>query len=220
MHKRFLISHTITIMSDIPEINLDDANSKSQSLALLQAVQRHHALVKINRFLLVLVFALMVAVFAMGIFLMPKQDTIEEIQANQAGTVSYALQNPALSAEINALKGQLFGLVSGSIESKLRSLEENIKRGSLVDSLNTLQDLKSDVKVLSTYTGHTQVKVQDDAVNQRLIKELTDLKDLVFLTFISCGLMIAAVGCIWLRNRYRLTHQKNRTIYLGRCRND
>ncbi len=204
----------------MPEINLDDANSKSQALALLQAVQRHHALVKTNRFLLILVFALMVVVFAMGVFLMPKQNALSEIQANQARTVTYALQNPAISAEINALKGQLFGLVSGSIESKLRSLEENIKRGSLVDSLNTIQDLKSDVKVLSTYTGASPVKAQDEAVNQQLIKELTDLKDLVYLTFISCGLMIAAVAGIWLRHRYRLTHQKTHTIYLSRSGND
>ena len=201
----------------MPEINLDDANSKSQALALLQAVQRHRALVKTNRYLLMLVFSLMMLVFAMGAFLMPKQNTLHEIQIDRA---AYALQNPAISAEINTLKGQLFGLVSGSIESKLRSLEENIKRGSLVDSLNTIQDLKSDVKVLSAYAGAPPVKAQDDAVNQQLIKELTDLKDLVYLTFISCGLMIAAVAGIWLRHRYRLTHQKNHTIYLARSRND
>jgi len=204
----------------MPEINLDDANSKSQALALLQAVQRHHALVKTNRYLLVLVFALMMLVFAMGAFFMPKQNTLAEIQANQVKSAAYALQNPAISAEINALKGQLFGLVSGSIESKLRSLEENIKRGSLVDSLNTIQDLKSDVKVLSAYSGTPPVAAKDDTVNQQLIKELTDLKDLIYLTFISCGLMIAAVAGIWLRHRYRLTHQKEHTIYLSRNRQE
>jgi len=204
----------------MPEINLDDANSKSQALALLQAVQRHHALVKANRYLLMLVFALMVLVFAMGAFLIPKQNTLNEIKANQAAAAAYALQNPAISEEINALKGQLFGLVSGSIESKLRSLEENIKRGSLVDSLNTIQDLKSDVKVLNAYTGTLPVKGRDDTVNLQLIKELTDLKDLVYLTFISCGLMIAAVAGIWFRHRYRLTHQNKNTIYLGRNRHN
>ncbi len=201
----------------MPEINLDDANSESRAIALLQAVQRHQALVKANRFLLMLVFTLMVAVFVMGLILLPRQSVLSEIQANKAEAARYALQNPAISAEINTLKGQLFGLVSGSIESKLRSLEENIKRGSLADSLNTIQDLKSDVKVLSAYTAGPQLnKVQDEAFNQRLIKELSDLKDLVYLTFISCGLMIAAVAGVWLRNRYRLTHQKRHTIYLNR----
>lgn len=204
----------------MPEINLDDADSESRALAILQAVQKHHALVKANRFLLMLVFALMVFVFVMGLFLMPKQSVLNDLKANKAATAAYALQNPAISAEINTLKGQLFGLVSGSIESKLRSLEENIKRGSVVDSLNTIQDLKSDVKVLSAYTNAPQVKAQEDAVNQQLIKEMTDLKDLVYLTFASCGLMIAAVAGVWIRHRYRLTHQKNHTILIGRSRHD
>jgi len=204
----------------MPEINLDDANSESRALALLQAVQRHHALVKANRFLLGLVFVLMVAVLAMGLVLMPSQTNWPQTQANQVAMASNALQNPAISAEINTLKSQLFGLVSGSIESKLRSLEENIKRGSVADSLNTIQDLKSDVKVLSAYTHAPQIKAPDAVVNQQLIKEMTDLKDLVYLTFISCGLMIAAVAGVWLRNRYRLTHQKNHTIYLARSRNE
>ncbi|WAR45783.1 hypothetical protein [Methylomonas rapida] len=204
----------------MPEINLDDANSESRALALLQAVQRHHALVKANRFLLGLVFVLMVAVLAMGLVLMPSQTNWPRSQASQVAMASNALQNPAISAEINTLKSQLFGLVSGSIESKLRSLEENIKRGSVADSLNTIQDLKSDVKVLSAYTHAPQIKAPDAVVNQQLIKEMTDLKDLVYLTFISCGLMIAAVAGVWLRNRYRLTHQNNHTIYLARSRNE
>ncbi|QPK65560.1 hypothetical protein IVG45_10815 [Methylomonas sp. LL1] len=205
----------------MPEINLDDANSESRALAILQAVQKHHALVKVNRFLLMLVFLLMVAVVVMGLVLMPNQNRLSDLKADPATTAAYALQNPAISAEINTLKGQLFGLVSGSIESKLRSLEENIKRGSVVDSLNTIQDLKSDVKVLSAYTDGPKVGSPREAeVNQQLIKELTDLKDLVYLTFISCGLMIAAVAGVWLRHRYRLTHQKSHTIYLSRSQQD
>lgn len=198
----------------MPEINLDDANSDSRALALIQAVQKHHALVKANRFLLAMVFVLMVAVFVMGLFLMPKQKSLSDLKANQADVAAYALQNPVISAEINVLKGQLFGLVSGSIDSKLRSLEENIKRGSMVESLNTLQDLKSDVKVLSTYSNTPQVENKGVVANQQLIKELTDLKDLVYMTFISCGLMIAALAGVWLRHRYRLTHQRKNTLYL------
>ena len=198
----------------MPEINLDDANSDSRALALIQAVQKHHALVKANRFLLAMVFVLMVAVFVMGVFLMPKQKSLSDLKANQADVAAYALQNPVISAEINVLKGQLFGLVSGSIDSKLRSLEENIKRGSMVESLNTLQDLKSDVKVLSTYSNSPQAESKGAVANQQLIKELTDLKDLVYMTFISCGLMIAALAGVWLRHRYRLTHQRKNTLYL------
>ena len=200
----------------MPEINPDDANIESRALAMLQAIQKHHALVKANRFLAILVLVLTVAVFVLGLTLLPKYNFVDEVKSQQAVSAAMALQNPAISAEINALKGQMFGLVSGSIESKLRSLEENIKHGSMAESLNTIQDLKSDVRVLSAYNTGPQLKSREDAVNQQLIKELTDLKDLVYLTFISCGLMIAAVAGIWFRHRYRLTHQKNNTIFLGR----
>ena len=201
----------------MPEINLDDVDNDKRALAVLQVVQRHHALVKVNRALLVVVFVLMAAVFGMGLVLLPGYDVIDSAKANQASNVNYALQNPAISAEINTLKGQMFGLVSGSIESKLRSLEENIKRGSVADSLNTLQDLRSDVKVLGAYsTSESHANVQQQSLpNQQLIKELTDLKDLVYLTFISCGLMIAAVAGVWFRHR-RLTHHRAYKGYLSR----
>ena len=201
----------------MPEINLDDVDNEKHALVVLQVVQRHHALVKANRALLVVVFLLMAAVFAMGLFLLPRNNVIETAKANQAANVNFALQNPAISAEINTLKGQMFGLVSGSIESKLRSLEENIKRGSVADSLNTIQDLRSDVKVLGAYsTAEAQANIQQQAVpNQQLIKEMTDLKDLVYLTFISCGLMIAAVAGVWFRHR-RLTHHRAYKGYLSR----
>ena len=201
----------------MPEINLDDVDNEKHALVVLQVVQRHHALVKANRALLVVVFLLMAAVFAMGLFILPRNNVIETAKANQAANVNFALQNPAISAEINTLKGQMFGLVSGSIESKLRSLEENIKRGSVADSLNTIQDLRSDVKVLGAYsTAEAQANIQQQAVpNQQLIKEMTDLKDLVYLTFISCGLMIAAVAGVWFRHR-RLTHHRAYKGYLSR----
>ncbi|MGR8930619.1 MAG: hypothetical protein ACU836_08250 [Gammaproteobacteria bacterium] len=207
-------------MSNMPEFNPDDVNGESQAISLLQAVQKHHALVKANRFLLMLVFVLMVVVFAMGLVFLPSHNALlNEIQANRATATHYALQNPVISAEIDALKGQMFGLVSGSIESKLRSLEESIKRGSLADSLNTIQDLKSDVKVLNAYSGSPPVnKTQDSAANQQLIRELTDLKDLVYMTLVSCGLMFGAVACIWFRQRYRISHHKNHSAYLGNSR--
>lgn len=186
----------------MPEINLDDEGNESRALMVLH---RHQALVKVNRMLLVLVFVLMVAVVSLGLVLLPKYSVLN---SGQPADARYALQNPVISAEINTLKGQMFGLVSGSIESKLRALEENIKRGSVADSLNTIQDLKSDVRVLNAYSSETQqVKSQEIAGNQQLVKELTDLKDLVYLTFVSCGLMIAAVAGVWFRRR-RITHQQ------------
>lgn len=194
----------------MPEINLDDVGIDSRELVVMR---RHQALVKVNRMLLALVFVLMIAVVALGLVLLPQTTPIN---GKPSSSGDYALQNPVISAEINTLKGQMFSLVSGSIESKLRSLEENIKRGSVADSLNTIQDLKSDVKVLGAYSEDTaMVKPQEVAANQQLIKEMTDLKDLVYLTFASCGLMVAGVAAMWFRRR-RLTHHQQYRAFLSR----
>lgn len=199
-------------MSDMPEINLDDVTSENRDLTV---VRRHQALVKVNRMLLGLVFVLMVAVLGLGLVLIPRYSVLSSAKPVQDAAI-YGLQNPVISAEINTLKGQMFGLVSGSIESKLRSLEENIKRGSVADSLNTLQDLKSDIKVLNAYSVDTQTtKPQEVAANQQLIKEMTDLKGLVYLTFVSCGLMIVGLVAVWFRRR-RITHQQHYRAFLSR----
>lgn len=197
------------------EINLDDVDPHKRDVVVLQTIQPHHALVKANRFLLMLVFGLIAIVFVLGFVLLPRQNFLEEIGRTQTAA-AYATQNPVLSAEINTLKGQMFGLVSGSIESKLRSLEDNIRRGSVSDSLDTLQDLKSEVKILSTYSQESPAKAEQAVVDQRVIKELSELKGLIYLTFVSCGVMIAALAGVWLRHRYRLTHQQRHRAYLSR----
>ena len=199
----------------MPEINPDDVNTDKHEIVYLRAHQ-HYALVKANRLLLMLVLGLMAVVFLLGFVLLPRQNLLTEMQKNQAVSVAYATQNPALSAEISALKGQLFGLLSGSIDSKLKSLEDNIKKGSVAESLDTLQDLKGDVKILATYSVDSPARVEGTVANQVLIKELGDIKSLVYLTFVSCGLLIAAIAGIWLRSRYRLTHQRSHQVYLTR----
>ncbi|ANE56029.1 hypothetical protein AYM39_13145 [Methylomonas sp. DH-1] len=203
-------------MSDMPEINLDEVTSDKREIVYLRTANQHQGLVKANRVLLLLVMGLMAVVFVLGFVLLPRQNLLTEIQKHQAISAVYATQNPALSAEISALKGQLFGLLSGSIESKLRTLEENIKKGSVADSLDTIRDLKGDVKILTTYSIDSPARVDGAAVNQALIKELNDVKDLVYLTFVSCGLMVAAIAGVWLRSRYGLTHQRSSQTYLGR----
>lgn len=197
------------------EFNLDDVDPRKRDVVVLRTIQPHHALVKANRLLLTLVFGLIAVVFVLGFVMLPRQNFLEEIGRTQTAA-AYAAQNPVLSAEINTLKGQMFGLVSGSIESKLRSLEDNIRRGSVSDSLDTLQDLKSEVKILSSYSQESPAKAEQAVVDQRVIKELSELKGLIYLTFVSCGLMIAALAGVWLRHRYRLTHQHQHRAYLSR----
>jgi hypothetical protein len=194
------------------EFERDEVYDRKHNLVVLQRVESDRALVKTNRLLLMVVFGLMVLVFLLGWVVLPRQHVLEQMGRSQ-GSAVYAAQNPVLSAEISALKGQMFGLVSGSIESKLRSLEDTIRRGSLTDSLETLQDLKGEVKLLSSYSA---IKPEQAVVDQTVIHELSELKSLIYLTVVSCGLMLAALAGLWLRHRYRLTHHRVAKGYLSR----
>ena len=196
------------------EINLDDVEPAQHDVVILHTVQPHHALMKANRTLLRLVFCLLCLVFVLGFLLLPRQNFLEQYSRNRAVELSYATQSPALSAQIDTLKGQMFSLVSGSIDSKLKSLEENIRRGSLNESLETLQALKSEVKVLTAYSPQPAANAEQAAVEQNVYKELSELKSLVYLTAVSCGLMLAALAGVWLRRRYLIGYQKK--AYLGR----
>ena len=121
--------------------------------------------------------------------------------------------NPVISAEVDALKSQLVGLVSGSIESKLKILEESLRTGTISETgLDTIQALQEDLVVLKTYseTGAGRLIVQKYAqpVNKETIAladEVSQLRSLVQFLITSCGLMLAAIGGVWVRKRYVLT---------------
>lgn len=185
---------------------------KNDNLVVLQAVPNHHHLVRVNRWLMYLVFFLMSVIVIGGFFLMPSEDLSKYKQ--RADTKAYAEQmNPVLSAEVNTLKGQFVGLVSGSIESKLRTLEESIRLGATPDSLLTIEELRNDVKTLHAYSD-TPNDVKVKIPNEQLIEEMSALKRLVYLSLASCALMVVAIAGIWFKNRHRLPYKDIVTRYL------
>lgn len=189
------------------KVEPESTPTTGRQVVLLRNIPDHQNLVKANRYLLMLVFVLMTVVLLLSFLIVPDYDVVEQIQQRQRlSEIAQAVQNPAVSDEINTLKNQLVGLISGSIEHKLRVLEESIKLGSLSTSMGTIQDLKNDVRVLRSYS-EPHAKVVDNQINEKLVQELSHLKNLIYLIFASCGLMIAAVAGFWLRNRFRLPHQ-------------
>jgi len=135
---------------------------------------------------------------------------------NATATETYAAEiNPVVSAEVNALKGQLVGLVSGSIESKLNALEESLRVGSVSSSIGTIEDLKNDLKVLRAYSEPAK-KAKTVVSNEQLMQEMSQLKRLIYLTIASCGLMLAAVAGVWIKNRNRLPYKESQASYLGK----
>ena len=190
-------------MSELHEI-------KSE-LLVLQRIPSDQGLIKVNRWLMAMVFFLMTVIVVAGFFLLPAND----VTRFKKSEVNITEINPVLSAEVNTLKGQFVGLVSGSIESKLRTLEDSVRMGTVSNALGTIEDLKNDVKVLRSYSEPAK-KEKAVIANAQLIQEMSELKRLVYLTLASCGLMLAAVGGIWFKNRYRLSYKEAVMRHLGR----
>ena len=189
---------------------------RRHSPVIIERIPSHHSLVKVNRLLLYAVFSLMVVVFLMGFFLIPSQNALNSFKSARLDEGIYkTTTNPTLSAEIDTLRAQLIGLVSGSIESKLRTLEQSVKLGTVSYSLGTIEDLKNDVKVLRSYSDAVK---QDEVrmTNEQLLSEMSQLKNLIYFTLASCGLMVAAVAGVWVRNRKWLPHKNSRRGFLGK----
>ena len=191
---------------------MNDSHEKDSKLVVLQVAANHQSLVKVNRWLLYAVFFLMSVIVIAGFFLFPSDDLTDYKKLTP--TKVYADQmNPVLSAEVNTLKGQFVGLVSGSIESKLRTLEESVRLGTAPDSLLTIEDLRNDIKALRAYSdapNNDKVKIP----NEQLMAEMSALKRLVYLSLASCGLMFVAFAGIWIKNRHRLPYKEIITRYL------
>ena len=204
-------------MKDIREIKPDIyGDPRRNALVVHQAT--HVGLVKVNRFLFCVVLLLLAIVFLFGFSLIqPNNRVAQYINGQVVDAGGKTVINPVLANEITVLKTQMVGLISGSIESKLRILELGIKSGSFSEAdLSIINNLRNDISVLHSFSDLKQVRLfaskQEKATELReaaqLIREMTQLKMLIYITLASCGLMFAAIAGIWLQNRYLLSYEK------------
>lgn len=186
-----------------------NARSQSGEVVVLHQQLQQQKLLKINRFLVYGIFSLMLTVIALGFFFIPNnQDKVLLNVENSRLIAQQQLNNPVLNAEIEHLKTQLVSVVSGSIEGKITSLEESIKLGSVLGSLETLNGLRKDVKALRNYSQPEKKQLQQTAtVNKALMTEVSQLRNLIYFTLGSCSLMFAAFTLVWLKGRKRLHYQ-------------
>ena len=175
---------------------------------VVRTIPSHQQLMRVNKMLMGAVFFLMVVVFILGLVFVPNPDIVTDYNKIYAVNIAAQGMNPVVSKEVNNLKGQLIGIVSGSIEKKLIALEESIKSGSLKNSVGTI---KNDIRVLRSYT---QAPAKDDVVvsNQELVQEVTQLKGLIYMSLVSCGLMFAATASVWIKIRKYLPYQEIKRI--------
>jgi hypothetical protein len=182
---------------------------------VVRTIPSHQQLMKVNRTLMGAVLFLMLVVFVLGLIFVPDPNLVQGREKLSASGIASEGMNPAVSPEVNALKGQLIGLVSGSIESKLKTLENSVKSGTVDNSLGTIADLKNDLKVLRSYSDNPQ-KAQTVVSNVQLAEEVTHLKHLIYATLASCGLMFVAVAGVWVKYRKRLPYKEIKKGFLGK----
>lgn len=200
-------------MGDLRKKN--NKNKNVRNIAVLNSVTQLSVL-KMNRLVLAVITGLMSMVVFMGILLMPVNEIVKSPEVHKPVALYDVQMNPVISAEVDALKSQLVGLVSGSIESKLKILEEGLRTGTISEiGLDTIHALQDDLVVLKTYseTGAgrliAQKYLQQSTAAERveakaLAEEVSQLKNLVHLLIASCGLMLAAIAGVWVRRRYAL----------------
>lgn len=205
-------------MSDLRK--KDKKNKSVRNLAVLNSATRMSVL-KMNRLVLAVLVGLMAMVIFMGMLLIPEQALVKQPTIAVKAAELYEVQmNPVLSAEVDALKSQLVGLVSGSIESKLKILEGSLRSGTFEEvGLDTIRALQNDLVVLKTYseTGAGRLIVQkylqqppQSAETLALAEQVSQLKGLVNFLITSCGLMIAVIGGVWVRRQYALEHSSSK----------
>ena len=188
---------------------MTDKYEKNTKLVVLQAIPNHQQLVKVNRWLLATVFFLMSVIVLAGIFLFPSDDLSNYKQQAAMQSMATAPATPNLTAEVNALKGQFVGVVSGSIDSKLKILEKTLRSGKNPEALATIEELRNDISTLRAYSANASTNVVKPIIpNEQLIEEMSELKRLVYISLASCLLLLMAVAGIWIKNRYRLPHKE------------
>lgn len=204
-------------MKDIREIKPGNYGDPRRN-ALVVHQTAHVGLVKVNRFLFGVVLLLLAIVFLFGFSLVqPSNRVAQFINGQVVDKSGEVLIKPVLADEIRVLKSQMVGLISGSIESKLRVLELSIKSGELSPAdLGIISALRNDFSVLRDFSDLKQARLfaskQEKTTEFReadqLIREMTQLKMLIYITIASCGLMLAAIAGVWLQNRYLLSYEK------------
>lgn len=210
------------------DINSEKRRSKKQEVILRNEYQPALFRKVHGGFLAWLSVAIMAVVIVVGYLLYPANNLLQSYEAGRAEVDIYKMPfNPAISAEIDVLKGQLIGLISGSIESKLRVLEANVRSGKVgAKDIGVIEDLKNDLQVLKTYSAtgagrliaepYVEKGSQQREMSNQLLNEVSQLKQLIYLSLASCGLMFSAICGVWIRHSLRLQRSPEHKTLSGK----
>jgi hypothetical protein len=117
--------------------------------------------------------------------------------------------------KLEALQNRMTVFVADSVESKLKTLEQNVALGTVgTQEIKTLEELKGEVKLLETYSvgkglnltdparlDHVRFKISPGIENTPtsgdLLYEVSQMKRLLYISIASCGFVGLMIGGYW-----------------------
>ncbi|MCK5728157.1 MAG: hypothetical protein KAG10_07605 [Methylococcales bacterium] len=193
------------------DVSANPENTRHTLITLPQQIEQQR-LQKMNRFLMIVVVILTAGVFILSFFVFPAEVDLANHLKNKQQMIEINTTFSAKDGEIDRLKEELVGIVSGSILHKLATLEENIKLNSIRQSLQTVAYIRTELKTLNKYAEPlTEKQQQLVQVNTALSKEVSSLRNLIYITLGSCSLMFCAFLLIWVKHKKRLLSQSSQS---------
>jgi len=171
-----------------------------------------------SRWIAGLLLVLCMAITLFSILTKPNQ--LGQYRAKPAAKGSI-VKDPVLYRQVDLLRRQSNVLLTGSIETKLRLIESSLRRGKVrAADLEMLQSLKEELKLLNN-SSHLDssgaLAGQPPSVvrrtgrgsahrinNEQMLTEMAYMKNLLYVSIASCGLLFVSVGGLWLHSSARL----------------
>jgi hypothetical protein len=178
----------------------------------------------------------MLLVFGLALFIvllllvMPAKRILDRYEERLAPSSSSRLDG--YSAETEKLQKKVLDLVTASIETRLRGIETDIRTNKVTPGeLQTLEELKQELKVLAAYSRESagnsgeaiirggvpmpNSQLLPDEQKREMREELAQLKNLFYVSLLSCGAMVLLVGAYWLQTRRpRVLSWDNRRAFI------
>lgn len=131
------------------------------------------------------------------------------------------VKDPVLYRQVDLLRRQSNALLTGSIETKLRLIERSLRSGTVrAADLEMLQSLKEELKFLknsSLLDSSKELAARPPSTaqqtgrgsaylinNEQMLAEMAYMKNLLYVSIASCGLLFVGVGGLWLHSSARL----------------
>lgn len=165
--------------------------------------------------LLVLGFALF---FVLLLLVMPAKRILDRYEERLTAAPASTSKLDGYSAETEKLQKKVLDLVTASIETRLQSIETDILANQVTPAkLQALEELKQELKILAVYTKQnasdpdamvirggvplSSARSLSEEQKREMREEIAQLKNLFYVSLISCGAMVFLAGGYWLQTR-------------------